>query len=636
MNIADRLYLPDSIKAVLWDMDGVLIDSLSFAMSASEKLVKEHFSSSAELDPAFIQSIFAFDPPVFWQKIFARLDSRGYSNKTGISSSDLSDQYVSLRLQVPFPVHEGIPQLLSDLHSKGIKCALVSNNPKDAIEIILSNCTLRDYFDVIVGNDHGNLRKKPEPDTYLHAASLLDLSPERCAVIEDSLIGISAGKSSGCHTLAVATGSANFATLAGTDADAVYTAFSTNNAIANFGDVRKKHIATPNEFVSHMIEHIAWRIGSAIDFSWNNDDYFQAGVLLAESISAHPRKADSSACLGMIDDGSAEVLIDYSTSTGSLQLEAVGDVSLDWFLGLRCEQIDNGQPLVKLLEGLAAGLSARLLVRVCSVEDPHHTWEGVFRSVGISLSRLYTPFPECPPAVDGDIATKEGDISIRRTGLDVCEVSRATAESDVYVRVDYTRQSENSIVFDVGSSISVDGIAPLLSRFAELAGFSLQLKFAATFLSSSHVVFEDAALVIGRALLELLMARMNLTGAQGAGSNIHSASDFSDNAVGVGVSVEGRKFWSFVPFGQSYSALRRELLIGQNVNNSVRSEDLDDFIDGLSGGLSASIMIHLRKAVDANTAWPMIFDGLGMAIKEAFSPNPYRRGVPPGVKATLS
>jgi HAD superfamily hydrolase (TIGR01509 family) len=636
MNIVDRLYLPDSTQAVLWDMDGILIDSLSFAIEASNTLIKDHFGPSAQLDPLFVKTIFPFDPPIFWQKIVQQLDSTGHVNVTGISPLELSHQYVSHRARAPFPVHVGIPEILSNLRLKGIKCAVVSNNPIGDILQIIKNCSLLGHFDVFVGNDNDKLRKKPAPDTYLEAALMLRIDPIFCAVIEDSTIGVSAGTAAGCYTVAVATGSADFATLACSRPDRVYNKFSCNSVKISFGDVRNKRISTPNEFVSHMVEHIAWRLGSIIDFSWNNNDYFAAGVNLGSAISDNPRRLDSSACLGMIDDGSAEVLVDFTEKRGSLHLEAVGEISLDWFLALRCEQIDDGRPLVALLEGLAEGLGARMVVRVCSLEDPHHTWEGIFRSVGISLSRIYTPTPESIPDAENDVATKDGDISVRRTGLHLCEVRRKTAESDVYARIDLSRKSSNSVTFDVGPTISVDGIESLLYSFAENAGFSLQLMFGATFLSSSHVVFEDAALVIGRALLELLTARMNVTGAQGAGSNIQSSSDFVDLSIGVGVSVEGRKFWSFVPFEQSYFDLRRSLLVGQDVNENLRSEDLDDFVDGLAGGLSASIMIHVRKVTDANTAWPLIFAGLGTAIKEAFSLNIYRRGVPPGVKATLA
>ena len=68
----------------------------------------------------------------------------------------------------------------------------------------------------------------------------------------------------------------------------------------------------------------------------------------------------------------------------------------------------------------------------------------------------------------------------------------------------------------------------------------------------------------------------------------------------------------------------------------MRSEDLDDFIDGLSGGLSGSIMINLIDYKNVESTWVEIFGELGVALKEVFKLNPYRKDVPPGVKATLN
>jgi imidazoleglycerol phosphate dehydratase HisB len=146
---------------------------------------------------------------------------------------------------------------------------------------------------------------------------------------------------------------------------------------------------------------------------------------------------------------------------------------------------------------------------------------------------------------------------------------------------------------------------------------------------------EDIGLVIGRALLEIMKVRMERYGVQGAGSTIASESDLLERNIQVGVSVEGRKFWRFIPRDGDYTSLRREFLIGQNCCGGLRSEDLDDFVDGLAGGMSASIMIQVGDYNDPDATWREVFSGLGAAIKEAFTLNPFRKGVPPGVKATL-
>jgi hypothetical protein len=90
-----------------------------------------------------------------------------------------------------------------------------------------------------------------------------------------------------------------------------------------------------------------------------------------------------------------------------------------------------------------------------------------------------------------------------------------------------------------------------------------------------------------------------------------------------------------IPFDGNYASLKKKFIIGQNILGNLFSEDLDDFIDGLSGGLGCSIVIHFKEIPDPEAGWKMIFQHLGLAVREAFEVNPYRKGVPPGVKATL-
>jgi HAD superfamily hydrolase (TIGR01509 family) len=639
MNVCHRLLLPDSTGALLWDMDGVLIDSLAFAIQATCRLVLQRHDIDIADATDFIKSVFPHEPPEYWRRIVVYLNEQRGAAIPLADAEALCDEYVSLRLTSAFPIQPGIREILSDLDSRRLPCAVVSNNPLSQNLAILSNCGLADRFAAIVGNDRPDLRKKPAPDTYLAAAEQLGIDAARCVVVEDSVLGATAGIAAGCRTIGVATGSASVAALEDAGCAQVYSSFTENACALAFGNVRVKSIVTPNEFVSHMVEHIAWRLGTTIKLSWNNNDYRAAGELLGTTLRRFTAKSTSAACLGMIDDGSAEVLVALDGSAGQLRIVARGDVSLDWFLSLRCEQLRSGAPLQDLLGGFAAGLGASIDIAVCSAEDPHHTWEGVFRAIGIALSRIYSPsadsiVPQYAEPVES--LRVIGDISIRSVGSGFCEVTRRTAESEVAVAIDFSRLEPSAIRLQVGPTISTEGFADLLLAFADNAGISLQLSFTASVLSSSHVLFEDAALVIGRALLELLAMRMTAHGAEGAGSNIRSAADLQDLPVGVAVSVEGRKFWSFVPFAESYSELRRRILVGQTVFGSLRSEDLDDFVDGLAGGLSASVMIHIRRPVSPEETWLAVFSGLGQAIAESFLPNPFRQGVPPGVKGTLS
>jgi len=159
--------------------------------------------------------------------------------------------------------------------------------------------------------------------------------------------------------------------------------------------------------------------------------------------------------------------------------------------------------------------------------------------------------------------------------------------------------------------------------------------FSASRLSSSHVVTEDVGLGLGRALRGMAIERMSELGIYGAGSNVRALEDVN-RPVRVGLSMEGRKFWKYVPFGGDYAAFRRTFLIGHTLCGDLFSEDLDDFIDGFAGGLQASVMVHVADGVGAEEGWPLVFSSLGEATREFLSVNPYRKALAPGVKATLA
>lgn len=423
------------------------------------------------------------------------------------------------------------------------------------------------------------------------------------------------------------------------------------NIALSFGDVRKKRLVTPNHFVSHMIEHIAWRMGLSIDLETDSCDWKELGTALGKAITGLGVRNRAGAALGMIDDGSAHVAVTFGDA-GSARITAVGGVDLQVFLAARCEQLESGAPLVELLHGLSAGLGARIEVTVWSFEDTHHTWEGIFRGVGIALSRCCTP--DAPTDLQRQLSqdravtvhSLEGELQVVESGAHRAVVRRGTAETGITVAVDFGGSQDSGpgcdthaarCSFQVDSSIEygVRRADELFSELARALGATLEIDFKATLLSSSHVVMEDIGLVLGRALLEILKIRMERYGTHGAGSTISSPADRSARAINVGVSVEGRKFWKFIPGDGDYARLRREFLIGQNCLGSLRSEDLDDFVDGLAGGMSASISIHVIRIDTPSTEWVEVFRGLGAALRGAFELNPFRRGVPPGVKATL-
>ncbi|MFN8392078.1 MAG: hypothetical protein U0136_17435 [Bdellovibrionota bacterium] len=409
----------------------------------------------------------------------------------------------------------------------------------------------------------------------------------------------------------------------------------------SFGDVRKKRIVTPNHFVSHMLEHISWRMGLSVEVDWKDDDWRALGRAFGVQVAQFHPQANDSAALGMIDDGSAVVAV--RRGTPKVEFQTVAGIDRDWFVGLRCEQVESGRPLLDLFEGLSEGLNATLSVEVWTVEDAHHTWEGIYRALGIALGRIYCPLEpftaaraELKSCITVDTRVGTGALEVTECGPQVAAVRRHTAETKISARVDFSSGDAVALRLNVDESIEpcVHDLERLLAMFSFGLGAKIDIDFEATTLSSSHVVMEDIGLVVGRALLEVLKLRMELLGVNAAGSTVRTLADLSKN-VRVGVSVEGRKFWRLVPRDGNAVRFKQAFLLGQNVGKGLRSEDLDDFIDGLAGGMSASLMIHVSDYSNPDAGWREIFRSLGDAFSEAFDVNPFRRGVPPGVKATL-
>ncbi|MBF0211954.1 MAG: HAD family phosphatase, partial [Magnetococcales bacterium] len=490
--LAQRLLLPTDCAAILWDMDGVLIDSLGLDLRLCNQLLQERWEAAAPLTEEFIGSIFALHPPAFWQRIFAHLEeTQGLTCAESIRSAIL-EQYEIARLQTAFDLLPGIPEILQAARQQGIRMAVVSNNATRDVQAILERSGIHRAVELIIGNDLPGFQKKPAPDGYLHAARQLGVPPERCVVVEDSLLGLEAGFRAGCHTVAVTTGGTRFDTLAGCGmANQVYQAFHPLHLAIQSGDIRKKQILTPNDFVSHMVEHIAWRLGMGIRLEWNNDQWLDLGCMLGQQLAQMPRHRNRAAALGMIDDGSAEILVELDADRPAAEFIRGSGVDGEWFLGLRCEQAATGRPMWELMTGLAQGMKARIGVRLCSAEDPHHAWEGIYRTLGIALNRMLDPLPVVVPTVAPETrpgAAREARFTIEEKSLTRCKAVRITAESALTVIVDFSRTAEHGFLFDVADSIQIGSLPDLLTRLADHAGFSLSVECRALALSSSHVV----------------------------------------------------------------------------------------------------------------------------------------------------
>lgn len=187
------------IKAVLFDMDGVLIDAKDWHYEALNKALGLFGMEINRYD-----HLTTFDG--LPTKVKLEMISERYYLPASLHSfiNELKQAYTAdLIYQKCHPMfhHE---YALSRLHCSGYKIAVCSNSVRTTIELMMNKSNLMPYLDLIISNEDVT-RAKPDPEMYQTAIERFGLSPEECLVVEDNPNGIQAGKASGAHVLEVAT-----------------------------------------------------------------------------------------------------------------------------------------------------------------------------------------------------------------------------------------------------------------------------------------------------------------------------------------------------------------------------------------------------------------------------------------------
>lgn len=186
------------IKGVLFDMDGVLVDSEWFICEAAVRMFAEAglIVEKADFLPFVGAGENRYLGGVAEQYNFPieieRAKARVYT---------IYDEIIPGKLKV-LP---GVNEFISLCRRKGLKLALATSADKRKMETNLNEIGLSgDVFDVKI-NGLDVERKKPFPDIYILAAEKIGLKPEDCLVVEDAVNGIEAGRKAGAKTLALTT-----------------------------------------------------------------------------------------------------------------------------------------------------------------------------------------------------------------------------------------------------------------------------------------------------------------------------------------------------------------------------------------------------------------------------------------------
>ncbi len=185
------------MRAVLWDMDGTLVDSEKLWDIAMHALYARMGGVlSAEVRESTVGGSAETVMRIVYDDLGLEPDPAAMAE-----SADWLHDYTGALFEQGLPWRPGAKEMLDGLTAAGIPMALVTNTRRDLTERALKSIGSH-YFSVSVCGDEVD-RAKPAPDPYLRAAQLLGVPVEHCLAVEDSVTGTAAAEAAGCPVLVV-------------------------------------------------------------------------------------------------------------------------------------------------------------------------------------------------------------------------------------------------------------------------------------------------------------------------------------------------------------------------------------------------------------------------------------------------
>ncbi|WP_312287524.1 hexitol phosphatase HxpB [Chryseobacterium gleum] len=183
-----------ALKAVIFDMDGVLVDSEKFWAQAELDVFSSYGVEVTEELAAQTKYITTQEVTEFWYERFP------WEN---FDASDLENKVVTRVIEM---IHtndctmSGVQEFIRNLKNNDYKIGLATNAPLRVAHAVLEKLEVMDLFDTVHSSEF-EIQGKPHPAVYLTSAKNLGISPEHCIAIEDSHSGLKAAKAAGMKTI---------------------------------------------------------------------------------------------------------------------------------------------------------------------------------------------------------------------------------------------------------------------------------------------------------------------------------------------------------------------------------------------------------------------------------------------------
>ena len=185
-----------NLQAVLWDMDGVLLDSQAAHFVAFREVL-------AKYDFQVLDSVFKPTFGMTNEQVIRHVSGKRFTDEEVETICREKDEQFRVVIAKEAVFMTGAEHWLTEFKKNSVRQALASSGSRENIYTILDALNARPYFDAVVSGE--DCASKPDPAVFLRAASQLDVDPSACLVIEDSIAGIQAAAAAGMKCLAVTT-----------------------------------------------------------------------------------------------------------------------------------------------------------------------------------------------------------------------------------------------------------------------------------------------------------------------------------------------------------------------------------------------------------------------------------------------
>jgi HAD superfamily hydrolase (TIGR01509 family) len=188
--------IPTHIRAVIFDVDGLLIDSEPYWRQTTKAFF-------AKYNKPFHENVHRHIMGMGLREIIEYFKhEHGFIGETEALVKERIEMLYELLLK-DVVLMEGVEELIRKLHKKGMPLAIATSaHIKEKTQLMLGKFGLEEMFTVFVSGEDVH-KAKPAPDIYLKTADLLAVNPKDCLVLEDAPKGVQAGKAAGMYVIGV-------------------------------------------------------------------------------------------------------------------------------------------------------------------------------------------------------------------------------------------------------------------------------------------------------------------------------------------------------------------------------------------------------------------------------------------------